>query len=108
MPSVIDFLEGLGQNAQLRHATRTELEQALLEAQLEPAAQAALLQADRQLLEQLLEVQANVCCMVHAPEEEEEEPEPDDHESEEDDDGDDEQTVERKSLRAVAHRVATA
>ena len=36
MSNVIDFLERLGQDAQLRHATGIELEQALTRAGIEP------------------------------------------------------------------------
>jgi hypothetical protein len=84
--NVIDFLQRLGQDADLRHAPRTELEQALAEAGIDPALRTALLAADQRQLESLLGADTNVCCMVAPPNEEEEE----DDDLEEDEDEDDE------------------
>ena len=76
MSNVIDFLEKWGRDAQLRHATGAELEQALLLAGIEPAERAAILGADRGTLESLLGTRSRIVCAIYAPEEEEEEPEP--------------------------------
>ena len=73
MSNVIDFLERLGQDAQLRYATRNELEAALTRAGIEPALRTAMLQSDRSTLESLIGAPSNVCCLVNVPEEEEEE-----------------------------------
>ena len=77
MSNVIDFLEKWGRDAQLRHATGAELEQALQHAGIEPAERAAILGADRCALESLLGARSRIVCAILAPEEEEEEePEP--------------------------------
>ena len=73
MSNVIGFLEQLGRDAQLRHATGHEVEAALLRAGIEPHLRAAILGEDRCLLESLVGADHNICCMVNAPEEEEEE-----------------------------------
>ena len=82
MSNVIDFLERMGQDAQLRHASRSEVELVLKDAQIDPELQAAILAKDRATLETLLG-HVNVCCML-APakedEEEEESPSRDDEE----------------------------
>jgi hypothetical protein len=67
MSNVIDFLERLGQDAQLRHATSTEVEQALTHAQIDPALRAAVLSGDQRALEARLGAKSNVCCMVFVP-----------------------------------------
>ena len=76
MSNAIDFLEKWGQDAQLRHATGAELEQALLSAGVEPAARAAMLGADRSALESMLGARSRVVCGIYAPEEEEEADQP--------------------------------
>jgi hypothetical protein len=73
MSNVIDFLEKWGQDAQLRHATSAELEQALLRAGIEPAERAAILGADRCTLESLLGARSRLVCAILVPEEEEDE-----------------------------------
>jgi hypothetical protein len=75
MSNVIDFLERLGQDAQLRYATRNELEAALTRAGIEPALRTALLDSDsdRSSLESVIGASSNVCCLVNVPDEEEEE-----------------------------------
>ena len=84
MSNVISFLESVGQDAELRHATKDELELALSKAQIDPALQAALLGRDQQELEARLGVTTNVCCGVFPGKEEddetEEEPSKDDDE----------------------------
>ena len=76
MSNVIDFLEKWWQDAQLRHATSADLEQALLRAGIEPAERAAILGADRCTLESLLGARNRIVCAVWAPQEEEDEQEP--------------------------------
>lgn len=100
MSNVIDFLESLGQDAKLRHASREEMEQALLNAQIEPELRAAILDSDQARLEALLGATANVCCMIHAPEDDEDEPAEDEPA---DDDGED-----PDSQHSALRRVATA
>lgn len=86
MSNVIDFLERLGTDAHLRNASDVELEQALVNAQIDPTVREAILAGDQKRLERLLGATTNVCCVVYAPMRED-----DDEESEEqqpDDDGD--------------------
>jgi hypothetical protein len=106
MSNVIDFLERMGQDAKLRYAVGEEFETALAAADVDPAARAALVNEDRSRLEALLGASANVCSMVHRPEE------PDEGESvEEDDDADDDDdddAADPKSQRSDARRAASA
>lgn len=88
MSNVIDFLESMGQNAQLRYATSDEVEQALARAQITTELQAAILGNDSRALEALLDIQANVCCALHAPEDEPEEDEDDGKDDDQDDQSD--------------------
>ena len=82
MSNVIDFLERMGQDAQLRQASQREIELALADAQIDPEIQVAILAKDQSVLERLLG-HVNVCCML-APakedEKEEESPSRDDEE----------------------------
>ena len=87
MSNVIDFMERLGQDANLHRAMIEDLEKALHDAGLEPALKDAILGNDRPALEALAGAQGNVCCMIYkedeeAPEEEEEEEEGDEAEEE--------------------------
>ena len=77
MSNVIDFLQRLGQDAELRHAPRTALERALAEAGIDPALREALLGADQRKLESLLGADTNVCAMISPGKKEEEECESD-------------------------------
>ena len=67
MSNFMEFLEQMGQDAQLRYATSDELEQALNRAQIEPAVQAAVLAGDRHRLEVLLGATPNTFCAVYVP-----------------------------------------
>jgi hypothetical protein len=87
--NVIDFLHTLGQDADLRHASRQQLELALEAAGIDPALRAALLGTDQRKLENLLGANANVCAMI-APGKKEDDEEEDDFEDDEDDEDDDE------------------
>jgi hypothetical protein len=75
MSNVISFLESVGQDAVLRHATKEELELSLNASQIDPALQEAILQGDQVQLEALLKVKSNVCCMVFPGKEEDEDEE---------------------------------
>jgi hypothetical protein len=83
MSNVIGFLETMGQDAALRHATQNDVELALTRAQIDPELQAAILGKDQAQIEALLGASTNVCCAI-APgkddEEEDEEPLRDDDE----------------------------
>jgi hypothetical protein len=101
MSNVIDFLERLGRDAQLRHADDRELEQVMINAQIDPAVRAAILVRDQSQLEALLGAHANVCCMIATPaqeqhDEEEEEQKQDDDDRQ--DDGDDEKALQRTAV----------
>lgn len=71
MTDVIDFLEQVGQDAQLRHASQDEVELALTSTEIAPELQAAILANDSAQLEALLG-RAHVCA-VYLPGKEEEE-----------------------------------
>ncbi len=92
MSNVIDFLQRLGQDADLRHAPRTALEVALAEADIDPALREALLGADQRKLETLLGADTNVCAMISPGKKEDDEDEDeDDFEDDEDEDEDDDE-----------------
>jgi hypothetical protein len=97
--NVIDFLERLGQDAQLRTATNEEIEVALREAGVEPVGRTAILDQDRQALEALLRVEDNVCCLIYKEDEEEEEEHEDEEEEEE---GEDDEEAMLEGARRVA------
>jgi hypothetical protein len=92
MSNVIDFLEQMGRDAQLRSCTGLEVEAALIQAGIEPSVRAAILDGDQLLLESLVGASHNICCMINVPDEEEESEEEDDEGGEEkEDDGEDDQ-----------------
>lgn len=72
MSDVIDFLEKMGQDAQLRHGSQDEVELALASAEIAPELQAAILAQDQTRLETLLG-QAPLCVVFWPGEEEDEE-----------------------------------
>lgn len=85
MSNVIDFLERLGQDADLCDASGEMLEEALRESGIDPALRVALVGNDQRTLEALLGVQPITCCLVwkedeEPKEEEEEEEEPEEEE----------------------------
>lgn len=94
MSNVIDFLERLGQDAELRSATGDEIEAALLNAGIEPRLRPAILGDDRCALEALLGADSNVCCVVFKEDEEEEEKEGDEEEEEEEGEDDEKALLE--------------
>ena len=90
MSNVIDFLQRIGEDAELRHAAPDMLAQALREAGIDPALKAAILGTDQRELEALLGAVPNVCCAIYKEDEEEEE------ESEEDDEDEDDEERKKK------------
>ncbi|AGG89542.1 hypothetical protein RHOFW104T7_10370 [Rhodanobacter thiooxydans] len=74
MFDVIDFLERVGQDAQLRHASRDEVGSALSNAEIDPELRVAILARDGQELRTLLG-QGPYCCLINPakPGEEQEE-----------------------------------
>jgi len=71
---VIDFLESMGQDAQLRHASQDEMGRALASAEIDPELRVAILAKDEQELQALLG-QVPFCCLINPakPGEEQEE-----------------------------------
>ena len=63
MSNVIDFLEMIGQDSNMRHASRSDMAAAMANMQIAPEVQAALLSKDPQQLEAALGA-SNVCCMM--------------------------------------------
>lgn len=94
MSNVIDFLERVGQDASLRHASSDELAIVLNGTPIDSCARAAILAADQQQIEALLG-QGNLYCML-APAKDEE----DDEEESPSRDGDEAEL--RQLMRAVA------
>jgi hypothetical protein len=74
MTDVIDFLERMGQDAQLRHAAQDEVELALNSAEIAPELQTAILARDQAQLEKLLG-QDPLCGMLFPGKEDEQEDE---------------------------------
>ena len=72
---IIDFLEKLGQDAQLRGATRVRLQAALLAAGMPAGTRQALMSGDEQALRALLDADENRCCLIASPRDEEDEEE---------------------------------
>ena len=94
MSNVIDFLERLGQDAQLRIATNEQIDEALRNAGIDPALRAAIVSRDQRSLEALLGADSNVCCMIYKEDEEEEEEKEGEEEGEEDDQDDEKAALE--------------
>ena len=66
MSKVINFLERMGQDSQLRSACAEDFEKAVTDAALDPALQHALVSGNQSELERLLGASVNVCCMIQA------------------------------------------
>jgi len=97
---VIEFLERLGCDARLRHATPEEVAQALAEAGIQDPARTTILRGDRPTLESLLDARPNVFCGVIGPgEEREDESEEENDEEEEDDEKEDDGKDDKKTNR---------
>jgi hypothetical protein len=63
MSNVVDFLEMIGQDARLRHASQDEMKLALVDVQMDADLRAAILAKDQLQLETLLGA-SNTCCVV--------------------------------------------
>ncbi|MDE2154427.1 MAG: hypothetical protein KGJ32_00815 [Xanthomonadaceae bacterium] len=63
MSNVVDLLERMGRDAQLRHASQGEVELALAEAQIDPELQAAIIAKNQRQLEALLG-RGSLCCLM--------------------------------------------
>lgn len=61
---VIGFLETMGQDAQLRHASQDEMEFVLTSAKIDPELRTAILARNESGLQALLG-QAPFCCLIH-------------------------------------------
>ena len=64
MSNIIDFLEKMGRDAQLRHASKSEVELALANAHINPELQTAILAQDQPQLEALLRAGINCCYFL--------------------------------------------
>ena len=96
MSDVIDLLEKLGQDADLRYASKDAIAAALSNAGLEPRLQSAILNKDQRALEALLGSDTNVCCLIHSPDDDEDEDEDEEHED------DKEEVTSRRRMDRVA------
>ena len=65
MSTVIDFLERMGQDAQLRHANNVQLELALANTAIGTPERATILGGNQRALGELLGAKINLCCMVY-------------------------------------------
>ena len=98
MSNIIDFLERMGQDAQLRHASGNEVERALIKARIAPAMRAVILGENSRRLEDLLGAKANVCCGLYPVESDEDST----------DEIEDDKTDEQSSQQQASHRFAAA
>lgn len=97
MSNVIGFLEKMGQDAVLRHATQDDMALALTRAQIDPELQAAILGKDQARIEALLGATTSVCCALF--------PEKQDEDNSEDEPLKDDDEI---SAQAVVRGVASA
>ena len=97
MSNVINLLERVGADADLRHASAEAVDEALKAAGIDPALRLAIVGKDQGELERLLGVDTNVCCLINSPDDEEEDDE------EEEDEGEEKSLT---SFEHVAERVA--
>jgi hypothetical protein len=96
MSNVLEFLERVGQDWQLRHADPATLKYAMHQAGIDESLHPALLTRDARRLEALLNLDANVCCAVHPAHEEAADDDEDDDFSLDDDDDEDEDEEEHQ------------
>lgn len=75
MSSIIGFLERMGRDSQLRHATGEELAQALNDAGVEETTLRTVLGGDLAMLQATLQVDRTLCCLVYTPQDDEKEEE---------------------------------
>jgi hypothetical protein len=81
---IIDFLEKLGQDSQLRHAGCGAIRAALATARIDKVAAVAILAGDERALAMHLAAPSEVCCLIFVPRREGEEPEKEDEVPEQD------------------------
>lgn len=73
MSDVIEFLERMGKDSQLRHAPQAALKRALSDTRMSPQLEAALMSGDQAGIEAVLGINSNVCCMIYIPTRQDEE-----------------------------------
>jgi hypothetical protein len=105
MSSLIVILETLGRESRWRYAPHQEVERLLIREQADPQMRLAVLTGDRRRLETQLGAVANVCCMIHAPDDDDEQKEQD---APDVPDRDDEPDQEPRSPRNRGCRAASA
>jgi hypothetical protein len=88
MSNVLEFLERVGQDWQLRYADPVTLTHAMQQAGIEESLHPALLTRDARGLEALLNLTGNVCCAVHPAHEDDADDDEEDDLDDEDDDED--------------------
>lgn len=71
MHNVLEVLDSIGRNANLRYAQPLELLAALRKAHVGAHISTAMIEGNRTELESLLGATSNVCCAIHAPEDSE-------------------------------------
>lgn len=95
MSNVVNFLECLGRDVDLREADKSALLRTMIDAEIAPQVRVAILAGDRVALETLLASRSITCCGVFPGKEEEDE-------SEEEPSKDDEEIVGLDRIRSVA------
>jgi hypothetical protein len=63
MSNIINFLEAIGQDANLRYASNNEMQHMLADSQMDQDVKEAVLARDQQRLTALVGAQ-NICCML--------------------------------------------
>lgn len=71
MSNVIEFLESMGRDATLRHASRDQILSAMMSANVDAAFHEPILNADAPRLETALNAKPNVCAVIFPVETEE-------------------------------------
>jgi hypothetical protein len=100
---IIDFIERMGADAQLRGASAGELEEALEQAGLDAASWTSMMGMTQSQLESVLGARSNVCSLVYSPQKEEEEEEPEEEgEEEEKEEKQEEKVKSQISVRRIA------
>ncbi len=74
MQDVISFLDRLGRDAALKHATLGKLDEVMRSEGLEPTIRSAILRKDAQDLATLVGADKDLCCMIAIPGEDDEVP----------------------------------
>lgn len=67
MSNLVNFLENLGQNARLRHASKSELYATMNDQQIDTQAQWAVLRGDSTRLALAMKARQNMGCLLMAP-----------------------------------------